>query len=141
MELSAVWAGGKGPVRDGESVLDLSARLGVTSKEAGSEGVGLGSESIDGDGPADRPGQAVHLIAEKRGADRAGDVEGASAGEVVNAFLDESAAGRMQVQRVAADATLEAARAHGAMLQEGGREAAFAEGREGADSIVVEEKE
>jgi hypothetical protein len=139
VKLGAVWATGKRPVGNGEGVLDLSARLSVASEEAGSEGIGLGSEGIDGDGPADSPGQAVHLFSEKRGANRAGDVEGAGTGEVINAFLYESAAGRMQVQRVAADATLEAARAHGALLQESGREAAFAKGREGTDSVVAED--
>ncbi len=138
MKLGAMWAMGKRPVGDGEGVLDLSARLGVASEEAGSKGIGLRSEGIDGDGPADSPGQAVHLFSEKRRANRAGDVEGAGAGEVVNASLNESATGRMQVQRVAADVTLEAARAHGALLQKSGREAAFAEGREGADSVVAE---
>jgi hypothetical protein len=44
----------------------------------------------------------------------------------------------MQVQRVAADATLEATGAHGALLQKSGREAAFAECRESADGVVAE---
>jgi hypothetical protein len=44
----------------------------------------------------------------------------------------------VQVQRGAADVALEAARAHGALLQKSGREAAFTEGGESADGVVAE---
>jgi hypothetical protein len=44
----------------------------------------------------------------------------------------------VQVQRGAAYVALEVARAHGALLQESGREAAFTEGGESADGVVAE---
>ncbi len=138
MKLGAVWATGKRPVGDGKGVFDFSAWLSVASEKAGDKGVGFGSKSIDGDRPADGLGQALHLISEKRRAERASYVEGAGAGEVVDSLLDEGASGRVQVQRVSADAALEAAGAHGALLQKSGREAAFAERREGADGVIAE---
>jgi hypothetical protein len=78
------------------------------------------------------------LFSEKRRAGLASHVEGTGAGEVVDAFLHECAAGRMQVQRVAADAALQAARAHGALLEESRSEAALAKGSEGANGVVAE---
>jgi hypothetical protein len=138
MELGAMWAMGERPVGDGESVLGLGARLSVAGKEAWSKGIGLRSKGVDGDGPADGLSKACHLFSDKRRANRAGYVEGAGTGEVVDAFLNKSAAGCVQVQRVAADAALEAARAHGALLQKSGREAALAEGGESADGVVAE---
>jgi hypothetical protein len=116
MELSAVGAAGKRPVGHGEGVLDLSTGLSVAGEEAGSKGVGLGGEGIDGDGPADSPGQAEDLVPEIRGAHGARDVKGSVPGEVVDAFLYEGATRGVQEQRAAADATLEATCAHGALL-------------------------
>ncbi len=52
---------------------------------------------------------------------------------VVHALGYQNAAGGMEVEGVAADAALEVTGTHSALLQEGGREAALAEGREGPD--------
>jgi hypothetical protein len=66
----------------------------------------------------------------RRGAaDRAGHFKGSVAGEVVNALVDEDAARGMQVQHVAAQASLKAAGAHGALLKEGRGEAALRRAR------------
>ncbi len=57
----------------------------------------------------------------------------------INAFGDEDTAGCVEVQGVEAHAALEATGAHGALLEESGREATFSQGREGADSVVSED--
>ncbi len=138
--LGAMWAQGKRPVRRGEGVFDLGAWLGVAGKKPRDKGFGLGDKGISGDGPADVLCKAPNLFPKERRADRSGHVKGAGTREVIDALVHEGAPGRVQEQLVAADETLEATGAHGALLQEGGREATFPEcleGRNGAVLILV----
>ncbi len=57
----------------------------------------------------------------------------------VDPFGYEDAARRVQVERVAADPSLQVAGAHGADLQEGGGERAFPQGGEGSHGVVAED--
>ncbi len=98
------------------------------------------AKAIDGEAPTVAFGELAGPFAKKGAADRTGHFEGAVAGEVVDALVDDEDAARgMQVQRVAAQAALEAAGAHGALLKKGRGEAAFAESGEGADRVVSED--
>ena len=59
------------------------------------------------------------MVTNQAAADRASNIQGAGPGEVVNAFLHEDAAWRMEVKGVAALVALEAADGHSALLKKG----------------------
>ena len=99
----------------------------------------MGSEGVDGQGPPARRCEAEGQVADVRGADRTGHLEGPIAGVVVHAFGDQDAAGGVKVEGVAEDAALEVTGAEGALLQEGGGEAAFPEGGKGSGRVVAQD--
>ena len=78
------------------------------------------------EGPAVALSQSGGLQPDEGAADRAGDCLGSGPGQVVNAFLDQDPAGGAEVKTP--DPSLQAAGTHGALLEEGGGEAALAKG-------------
>ena len=94
MKGAAGRAGGAGPAGHGEGVLSLSAGLGVASEKTRKEGVRLGGEGVDGQGPAAQGGELVGLSSDEVAADWAGDLGGAGAGIVVSALGVVDPAGR-----------------------------------------------
>jgi hypothetical protein len=58
---------------------------------------------------------------------------------VIHALVDQDAAGGVEVEGVAEDAALEVGGAEGALLQERGGEAAFAEGGKGPGRVVAQD--
>ncbi len=112
MKSAAGRASGAGPAGYGEGVFSLSAGFSEASEEAWKEGVRLGGESVDGQGPAAQGGELAGLSSDEVAADRAGDLGSAGVGVVVNTLGDEDPAGSVEVQGVAAHAALEPARAH-----------------------------
>ena len=94
MKGAAGRASGAGPAGYGEGVFSLSAGLGVASEETREEGVRLGGEGVDGQGPAAQGGELVGLSSDEVAADWAGDLGGAGGGIVVNALGVVDPAGR-----------------------------------------------
>jgi hypothetical protein len=137
VQLVAVGTAGAGPVWHHEGVLGLRSRFGIAGEKPGEEGIRLRSKGVDSELPVEAPDECLDPLAEERSADWPGDLEGAGAGKLVHAFLYEGASRGMQEQGVASDPMLEAAGAHGTLLQEGGRETALPKGRQGADRVVT----
>ena len=86
MKSAAGRASGAGPAGYGEGVFSLSAGLGEAGEETRKEGVRLGGEGVDGQGPAAQGGELVGLSSDEVAADWAGDLGGAGGGIVVNAL-------------------------------------------------------
>ncbi len=62
-------------------------------KETRKDGVGLGNEGVDGQGPALFLRKAEGVVADDLAAGRAGNLGGVVTGQGVNAFLDQPIAG------------------------------------------------
>ncbi len=74
MDATAGGTGGAVPVVDFESVFCLGPGFRVACEEPWEEGVGLGSEGVDGELPSEAPGQQVGVAADKGAADWASHV-------------------------------------------------------------------
>ncbi len=99
---------GTSPAGDGEGVLSLSTRFCEASEEAGKEGVRLGSEGIDSQGPAALGGELTGVGPDEVAADRPGHLGGTCARVTIDALSDGDTAGCVEVQGVEAHAALEA---------------------------------
>jgi hypothetical protein len=137
VDASAGGAGGAVPVVELEGVLSLSPGFRVACEEPLEQGVGFKGERVDGELPNEASGQQVRVTADQRAADsdRAGHVSSGRAGKVVDALRDQLRAGGVEKQRVAPSVPLEESEAHGALLEECGRGAPLAEGRERGDTV------
>ena len=116
MATATEWARGTVPISDGEGVLSLSLRFGVSGEKAGKERVRLGCESVDSELPAEGPGQLGSPIADQRAAGRAGDFRRDLTRQTVNTLEDEEVARRMEKERVATGLAVEHGEAHRALL-------------------------
>ena len=87
----------EGPVWGREGIIDRSMRLRVAGVEAGQEAVRLRGESIDRQSPAAGGREFERAGPDAGAADWSSDLERTSARVVVDALVDEDAAGRVQV--------------------------------------------
>ena len=92
MRLTARGAEGAAPVADREGILSLCAWFSEASKETREDGIGLGCERIDCEGPTVLLGQLSGRLPEKEAADWAGSFLCQGAGYVFDALLDQDLA-------------------------------------------------